>query len=73
MNGGLELVVRAEARTEVFQPSEPDGLLGRNSSVKLARGQHIERPLRYLERVDLLGILTLKQTEDVQVKSRGVV
>src|SRR4051794_8678502 len=49
MNGGLELVVFALARTESFQRSEPNRLLRRNLSVELVRSQHIERPLRDVE------------------------
>ena len=58
MNDGLELVVLTLARTECFQRSEPNRLVRRNASVELARGQHIERPLRDVERVDVFLVLT---------------
>ena len=67
MNGGLQRVVCAGVRTEGFQRFEPDRLLRRNLSVELARGQHIERPLSYVERVDMFAVLTLEQTEDVHI------
>ena len=58
-NRGLELCVGARARTDLLQPPEPNRTLRRNESSELARGQHIERPVRDVERVDCVLVLPL--------------
>lgn len=71
VNGDLEPVVFALAGTEGLQPPEPNSLLRRNESVKLARGQHIESPVRHVERVNRVAVLTLEKAEVSVVKSLG--
>ena len=65
INGRLELVVLVRARAEGLQRPEPNRLLRRSLSVELARGQYIERPLLDIERVDMVAVRAVEQTEDV--------
>jgi hypothetical protein len=67
VDSSVELVVCALVRSEGDQRLESNSPLHRNFTVENTGRQHIERPLRDGERVDMLAVLAVEQTEDVHV------